>query len=458
MADSLNNAKAGDKVRIVTNDDTFEGILMPRPELYDDDITVLKIKSGYNIGISKEKIKLIEVIKHYELPKLKEHKVENNPNLPTVCIISSGGTISSKVDYTTGGVLAKYDANDLIKMCPELVHIANIKTVALMSKMSEDFTSEDWKTFATEIKKYIDDESISGVVFTQGTDTMHFTTAALSFMLQDLNKPVIVTGAQRSVDRGSSDAFMNLVCAVNAAANFEGAGVFLCMHANTNDDCCFLHLGTKVRKMHTLRRDAFRSINAKPVAKVYPQNDKIENLSDKYMKRPESCDGGNDIEKVEPKLLAFFEEKTALIYVYPGMDVNVLDYYFGSDSAITKSENKKFKGIVIAATALGHVPHVMIPKLKKIIESGVPVVICSQTLYGRVDPLVYGPLRELSIDAGCIFAEDIMPEVCYVKLGWILGKLLTEDKKIDLKKVAKMMHTNYAFEIDKRQDPSLFLN
>jgi len=415
--------------------------------LYDDDILLLKLKSGYNIGIKKDKIKSIEVIKKYDAHIPSSKKVEYNSNLPTVCIISSGGTISSKVDYTTGGVVAKYGADDLIAMCPELSHIANITTVPLMSKMSEDFTSDDWKSFATEIKKQLDDEKISGVVFTQGTDTMHFTTAILSFMLQDLNKPVIVTGAQRSVDRGSSDAFMNLVCAVNAAANFEGAGVFLCMHATSNDDYCFLHLGTKVRKMHTLRRDAFRSINAKPVAKVYPENDKIDILSDKYISRSESSDS-EDIEKIEPKLLPYFENKTALIYVHPNIDVDILDFYV----------NKKFKGIVIAATALGHVPHLMIPKLKKMIESGVPVVISSQTLYGRVDPLVYTALRELSIDAGCIFAEDMMPEVSFVKLGWVLGKLESEEHKIDLNKVAKMMHTNFAFEIDKNQNPGLFLN
>lgn len=430
----MSNANTGDKVKIVTKDEEFEAILMPRPELLGNDVLILKLKSGYNIGIEKNKIKSIEVLKEYSLPTSQSKKAEFNSNLPTVVIISTGGTIASKVDYTTGGVLAKYNADDLITMCPEISHIANIKTVPLMSKMSEDMNPNDWIEIAKETRKHLIDDNISGIVITQGTDTMHFTTAALSFMLQDLNKPVIVTGAQRSIDRGSSDAFINLICSVNAAANFEGVGVFLCMHATSNDDCCYLHLGTKVRKMHTLRRDAFRSINAKPVAKVHIENDKIEILSDKYLLRPE--------EKKETKIIAHFEKKTALLYVYPGIDENVLDYY----------KNNNFKGIVIAATALGHVPHGMISKLKTFVDSGIPVVISTQTLYGRVDPLVYSPLRELSIGAGCIFAEDIMPEVAYVKLGWILSQTH------DLNEVAKLMHKNISYEIDKNQDPSLFLN
>jgi glutamyl-tRNA(Gln) amidotransferase subunit D len=432
MSNNSNNANPGDTIKIITDTEEFEGVLMPRPELLGNDVTILKIKSGYNIGIDNEKIKSIKVLKEYDVPKVHEKKHKPNSNLPTVCVISLGGTISSKIDYTTGGVIAKYTADDFLEMCPELLHIANLKAIPLMSKMSEDFTSDDWAEMAIEVKKHLDDESISGIVLTQGTDTMHYTSAALSFMLQNVNKPVIVTGAQRSIDRGSTDAFLNLICSVNAAANFEGVGVFLCMHATTNDDYCFLHLGTKVRKMHTLRRDAFRSINAKPVAKVYP--DKIEVMSNKFLERPE--------DKVEVSLDNGFEKKTALLYVYPGMDINVLDYY----------KEKGIKGLVIAATALGHVPHNMISKLKSLVDSGVAVVIVSQTIYGRVDPLVYSPLRELSIGVGCIFAEDMLPEVAYIKLGWVLSHTT------DLEKVARMMHTNFAYEIDKKQDPELFLN
>jgi glutamyl-tRNA(Gln) amidotransferase subunit D len=435
MANEITNGiNSGDSVRITTKDEIFEGIVMPRPKLYDENILVLKLKSGYNTGIDKKRITSIEVLKEYKQVAIPSKKIPFNPNLPTVVIISTGGTISSKVDYTTGGVVAKYDADDLIAMCPELSNIANIKTAPIMAKMSEDFTPKDWIEIAKEAKKHLDDDNISGVVITQGTDTMHFTTAALSFMLQELNKPVIVTGSQRSIDRPSSDAFMNLVCSVNAACNFEGVGVFLCMHATSSDDYCYLHLGTKVRKMHTLRRDSFRSINARPVAKVFIERNKIEILSDKYLMRPE--------EEKSAKIIAHFEKKTALLYVYPGIDENIIDFYKDND----------FKGIVIAATALGHVPNNLIPKLKELIDKNIPVIISTQTLYGRVDPLVYTALRELSINLGCIFAEDMMPEVSYVKLGWILSQTR------DVKEIAKLMHKNFAYEIDKNQDPSLFLN
>lgn len=424
-------ANPGDKVKITTSEGVYEGILMPRPELLGNDVYIVKQSSGYNVGIDKDKVQNVEVVKEYEAKVTHAKKVKHNSSLPTVAVISCGGTISSKIDYTTGGVLAEYDANDLLAMCPEITSIANLKAIPLMNAMSEDMNSSHWKKIAKAVKEELDDENICGVVVTQGTDTMHYTTAALSFMLQNLSKPVIVTGSQRSVDRGSSDAFMNLTCAVNAAANFDGVGVFLCMHATGSDDYCYLHYGTKVRKMHTLRRDAFRSVNAKPVAKV--SSKKVEPLNTAYLLRPE--------EKVETILDAKFEKKTGLVYVHPGFDSKVLDWY----------KEQGYKGMVIAATALGHVPNDCVKKIKEL-SNDMIIVIATQTLYGRVEPLVYAPARELSIGAGCIFAHDMMPEVAYTKLGYVLGK--TDDKI----KVAKLMNKNMAYEIALKHEPEMFLN
>ncbi|MBD3310151.1 Glu-tRNA(Gln) amidotransferase subunit GatD [Candidatus Woesearchaeota archaeon] len=423
--------KEGDSVKIVTDEEELEGILMPRPGILEQGFTVLKLKNGYNIGIDEKKIKKIELSQPYKPKKQEKRKLTAKKGLPTVAIISTGGTISSRIDYRTGGVYADYTAEDFVAMCPELADVANLKAKKLMNVMSEDLMPEDWQKMAREISAELKD--VDGIVITQGTDTLHFTAAALSFFLR-LDKPVVITAAQRSIDRGSSDAFMNLICSVTAAARFDGAGVYSCMHGTSSDDYCLLIRGTKVRKMHTSRRDAFRPINELPIAKVFPDG-RIDVLNKRYDKRGQ----------VEPKSDESFEEKTALIQTYPGMDPKVVDFYL----------KEGYKGLVIAATALGHVPtncnKEIVTNLKKAIDKGVAVVIATQTLYGRVHPLVYTNLRKLSVELGCIFAEDMTPETAYAKLGWVLGHTTKHDE------VKKMMLQNISGEINPRINADSFL-
>lgn len=423
-------AKAGDNVRIDTKEESFEGVLMPRPEMLGKDITVLKLDNGYNIGIENRKIKNIKVIKAYKPKKAAKKKLKFDNKIPTITILSCGGTISSRVDYKTGGVYADYSAEDFVAMCPELEKIANIKSRQIMSVMSEDMAYGEWIALAKAVVEEL--KTSDGIVVTMGTDTLHFSTAALSFFIKNLNKPVIFTAAQRSIDRGSSDAFMNLVCAV-AAAKSDIAEVMSCMHGTSNDDYCILNRGTKVRKMHTSRRDAFRPINELPIAKVFPDG-RIEVLNKNYRKKS----------KIIPALDAAFEQKTALITVYPGINPEIIDFY----------ANKGYKGIVLAATALGHVPttkNSLLPNIEKAIKKGIAVVIASQTLYGRTHPYVYTNLRKLSVQLSCIFAEDMLPEVAYVKLGYVLAKAKNMDE------IKKLMLTNMAGEITERILPESFL-
>src|SRR3989344_2247093 len=278
----------GDEVKVHTKEQVYEGIMLPRPEIFDDSCTIIKLENGYNIGIENKKIQKIEVTKKYEKKKpIKHEQKQSNKNLPNVSILSFGGTISSKLDYKTGGVYADYTAEDFVRMLPELENIANLRAEKVMSIMSEDLSPQDWQVMAKRIAKELNDKEVDGVVVTQGTDTLHFSTAAMSFFLKNLNKPVVFTAAQRSIDRGSSDAFFNLLCAVNAAAKFDGAAVVTCMHGTSDDKYCILNRGTKVRKMHTSRRDAFRPINELPLAKIY-ENGKIEVLNANYSKRNEN--------------------------------------------------------------------------------------------------------------------------------------------------------------------------
>lgn len=428
-------AEYGDIVKIQTGEQTYEGILMPRPGIFEKDHTIIKLDNGYNIGIDNKKIKKIEVIKKYEKKKEEKRRLSHKNGLPNVSILSFGGTISSRVDYKTGGVYADYTAEDFVAMLPELEGIANLKAEKVMGIMSEDMAPEDWQLMARRIAKELNDKEVDGVVVTQGTDTLHFSTAAMSFFLRNLSKPVVFTAAQRSIDRGSSDAFSNLLCAVHAASKFDGAAVATCLHGTIDDNYCILNRGTKVRKMHTSRRDAFRPINELPLAKVY-ENGKIEILNSNYNKR------NNEKVAVEDK----FEQKTALVYVYPGMNPDVIDYY----------RAKKYKGVVLAATALGHVATVnpkysLIAKIKELADNDIPVIISTQAIYGRVHPYVYTNLRRLSMELKCIFAEDMLPETAYVKLGWVLPQAH------NIEEVKEMMLTNYAGEISERTDEKAFL-
>jgi len=431
-----NKIKIGDEINLEKDKKNYEGILMPRIELGDKNCLVIKLKNGYNIGIKFEKGVKIKKMKAGQIIEKSEKEMKEmifDKKLPMISIIGTGGTIASKIDYKTGGVYASFSAKDIVTQIPELKEIANIKIEQIMNIMSEDMTPDRWKEIARAVAKEIN-SGVKGVIVIHGTDTLHYTAAALSFMLKDLPCPVALVGAQRSSDRGSSDTVMNVACAANFVVNSDVAEVCTVMHGSMEDDYCFAIRGTKVRKMHTSRRDAFRPIDELPIAKIYWKDKKIDILNENYRKRSG--------EKV--KVIDKMEEKVALIKVYPGMDPKIIDFYI----------NSGFRGIVIEATGIGHTPTVeklsMFPKIEKAIHAGVPVVITSQCLYGKVHPTIYRNTRELS-NRGAIYAEDILPETAYIKLGWVLGQTK------DMEKIREMMLTNYAGEITERIDPRAFL-
>jgi glutamyl-tRNA(Gln) amidotransferase subunit D len=419
----------GDVVEIKTDTLTHTGIMLKRPDLLDENIVVLKLETGYNIGIDKKHIKEIKVKQAYQKPVVTHEKVEHNPKLPTVALLSFGGTISSRVDYKTGGVVADYGADDFYQMLPELKNIANIKTKHVMNIMSEDMNHTHWQKIVDEVTPFLNDPSIGGVVVTQGTDTLHYSVAATSFLFGQLNKPVIFTAAQRSIDRGSTDAFMNLLCAVQAAVKFDGAVVATCMHATINDDYCSLIRGTKVRKMHTSRRDAFRPINEQALAKVFPNGEMII-TNTIYPKRSNIT--------VAPKNV--FEPKIGILNIYPGMDPSIIQYYV----------DNKCKGLIIAATALGHVPANTLDALRSASKNMI-LCVATQTIYGRVHPNVYSRLREMSIDIGMIYLDDMLVETAYTKLGWALAQTTHAED------IERLMTQNIAGEISAEINPMGFL-
>jgi glutamyl-tRNA(Gln) amidotransferase subunit D len=390
------NFQTGDYVRLRLALKEEEGTII---ESLDSSIVLLKLKSGYNVGIPRENILAGRVLRKYNEEK-KDYDIPQKKELPAIGLIITGGTIASKANQATGGVSPIADADEFLSFYPELLEIVRIKKLEIPFKIfSENMNSEGWIKMAETVKGMLEDTEIKGIVISHGTDTLHYTSAALSFFLRNLNKPVVLTYSQRSIDRASSDASLNLQCAARMALS-DCAEVMLVGHASSNDDYCFAMRGTKVRKMHSSTRDAFKPINAKPIAKVYP--DKVEFISE-YKK------AGKEKFEVDTS----FTDKVALIKFYPGQSSDILDYYA-----------LKYKGIVIEGTGLGHVSvsadNSWIPSLRKHIKNGLVVCIAAQTLYGRVDPFVYSTGREM-LDAGCIFLEDMLAETALVKLGWILG-------------------------------------
>jgi len=284
------NLEVGDLVRVVKREGgeriTFEGLVMPPYELSPGETLTIKLNNGYNVGVLIDAIESVEILeKAVEKPKMEFKEVlPRKEGLPSVRILGTGGTIASRIDYKTGAVHPAFTAEELAKAVPEIFEMANVTPELIMNILSEDMKPAYWAKIAEKVAKALNGGE-DGVVIAHGTDTMAYTSAALSFMLRNLTKPVVLVGAQRSSDRPSSDSAMNLTCAVKMALS-DVAEVMVVMHGETSDTYCLAHRGTKVRKMHTSRRDAFRSINDVPIARVWPKGG-IEFLRNDYKKRSE---------------------------------------------------------------------------------------------------------------------------------------------------------------------------
>ena len=396
MKKPFENPESGDKVSVKINNQEEFGILL---ESHDPGILLLKIENGYNIGLKKENISEIKLIERKKKKKDKD-EIKLSGQKPIIDFYLTGGTISSKLDPETGGVKALTDAKELFSLYPEIFNEADIRIKTPFMKLSENMDSKDWIKLSKLVCKSLNDSNVKGVIISHGTDTLHYTSSALSFMLKNLNKPVVLTYSQRSSDRGSSDSRLNLICAAKIALS-DIAEVVLVGHASINDDYCFVLKSNKARKMHTSRRDTFRPINCRPIAKIWPDG-KIEIISH-YNKR----------NKNKAEVDAVFDNRIALIKFYPGQDPAILDYY-----------KKNYRAVIIEMSGLGHVAaegkNNWVPKLKEAIENGFFVYAVPQTLYGRLDPFVYNTGRKLN-EIGVVFLKDILPEAAFVKLGWVLG-------------------------------------
>ncbi|MFH1544686.1 MAG: Glu-tRNA(Gln) amidotransferase subunit GatD [archaeon] len=412
------SVKEMDEVKVYTLDEEFTGVVM---HSRGNKIFVLKLKNGYNIGIHATRVTKIEKLgeEGKEERKIEAKKVEHKPDLPSITILHSGGTIASRIDYRTGAVSASVKQEEIVEHVPELEKIANIKSKSILDMLSGNMRFYHFKKIAKAIEEEAK-EGVKGIILGHGTDTMHYSSAALSFMLEGINIPVIMVGSQRSSDRGSSDSAMNLVCAAEFITKTDFSGVGICMHEGPSDDNCVILPGTKTRKMHSSRRDAFKAINDIPIARINYETRKIEFLKKDYPKRDEGR---------EFKLKDKIEEKVGLLKIHPDMKPEEIEFF----------EEKGYKGLVLEGTGLGNAPVVakeegteinakILEAIRKLVDKGCVVVMTSQTIYGRVQMNVYSYGKDC-LEAGVIPGEDMTPETAFIKLAWLLGNYSKEEAK-----------------------------
>ena len=410
-----NKINVGDLVKI-TSELTYSGILMPRYESGDESHIVLKLKSGYNIGIEFEKIEKIEKIGEGQSNVESSQTIEKDEKLPKILLLSTGGTIASKVDYRTGAVTPALSAAELYEAVPEIAKIANVDAEVLFSEYSENLQPEHWLEIAKKIDSIVDSD-YAGIIIAHGTDTMHYSSAFLSFALSGFKKPITLVGSQRSSDRPSSDAALNLIAATKFLINTKSKGVFVVMHQNESDDAIACHLGTRVRKNHTSKRSAFETIGSPPAYLIFENTiqDNTHKMKNKFSR------------DYNPRIN--LDTKAALVKYHPGFDPEIIESLI----------KLKYRAIIFEGTGLGHVGKTMYDLIKKAKEKGIFLGMTSQCIDGRVSMTVYESGRDL-LDMGIVPLETMIPEVALVKAMWVLGNSDSDDE------IKKMMLEDCASE------------
>jgi glutamyl-tRNA(Gln) amidotransferase subunit D len=417
------NVRVWGQAIIKTTRGEFRGTVLPRSENDDDEHIVLKVDTGYNIGIDINTINDMEEVGYkkanYAIPE-KEFPI--TPGLPKVKLFGTGGTIASRLDYRTGAVIPAFSPGELYGAVPELADICNLETEKVFAVFSENMGPNQYIELAKAIGKEIE-KGVDGIVIGHGTDTLHHTGAVLTFMCQNLPVPVVLVGSQRSSDRPSSDAALNLMHAMKTAGESDIAEVLVCMFGPTSDEYGLLHKGTRVRKMHSSYRSTFRTIGDVPVARV--SRTEIIPIKKTYNKRRTDRN---------VKIMPYFSDKVTMIYYYTGMKPDVIDAMVDAG----------YKGIIIVGTGLGHVNKEIYPAIKRAHAAGVHMYMTLQTIWGYVQMYVYDTGRDM-MAMGIVPLGNMLPEVAYIKLGWVLGQT---DNPVE---VNRLMLTSINDEITERE-------
>lgn len=418
--------KSGDTVKVVTKKKTVAGILLPSPK---KEIVLIKLGNGYNVGFPRKEITALTIVSKVSQNTKTLPAVIPQKHLPTIAILHTGGTIASKVDYRTGAVATEFSPEELLALFPELKEIANLRSELISQMWSDDLRFKHFSIIAKTIEEQVK-KGVRGIIIGIGTDNLAVASAALSFIIEKSPVPILFVGAQRSSDRGSSDAAMNLICAAEFVTKTDFGGVAICMHGQEDDEYCYILPATKTYKLHSSRRDAFKAINAEPIARVGYKDRKIVFLAKEYPHR-------NSTLILKPKM----EEKVGLLKIH----INMFPEHF--------SFFKGYKGLIIEGTGLGHTPgqapnpeaaihKKMYPAIKKVIDSGCVVVMTTQCIFGSVNMNVYDKGRDL-LGLGIISGKDMLANTALVKLSWLLANYPKE-------KVKQMVGQNLRGEINER--------
>jgi glutamyl-tRNA(Gln) amidotransferase subunit D len=417
------------KVRITKGNARYEGLLLPRSEHTDDVYVTLKVDTGYNLGVLIDDDTKIEELGYqkgsYQLPHI---NVERKKELPNVTLLGTGGTVASRLDYRTGSVLPAFTPEELFSAVPELISAVNLTPKTLYQILSENFRPEYWVKTAEAIGKEIE-SGADGVIIGHGTDTMCTTGAALSYFLQSLPVPVVLVGSQRSSDRPSSDGPRNILYAATLAGRENFAEVVVCMHGGTSDSYNLVHRATRCRKMHSSRRDTFRTLDDIPLGKI--DDSGVTWFKDDVRPRGRVEDFYLDT-KIDPRV--------GMLYSYPGMSPDILD----------SMVDRGYHGVVIIGTGLGHVGTDMFPALERCQEEEIPVVLVVEPLFGYIQLRVYETGRDM-LARGVIEGANMLPSAAYTKLIWVLGHTR------NIEEVKRLMQTDVAGEITSREGPRGFL-
>jgi glutamyl-tRNA(Gln) amidotransferase subunit D len=414
----------GAKYEFLINDNSIrKGLLVST----DEETVFLKLESGYNEGILLKNIKSAKLL---EKPKIITKKSVENEKNPEILILHTGGTIASKVDYSTGAVDSMITPEELLALYPELEN-QKIGSELISNMSSDNMNFSHYNLIAKKIVEVTKKYELKGIILTHGTDTLHYTSAALSFMLKNLPCPLILLGSQRSSDRPSSDASSNLFNAVQFINNHpEYKEVMICMHASINDPESYIFRGTNVRKMHSSARDAFKQINDEPIAIVNYENkkSKILKIKNKKENQEKNQDKNQDKNNQELQIKLLKENlKIGWIKSMPNMSAQEFDNYNDYDA------------LILEGTGLGHFPIIesdtftkenakIFEKIKQLSKKLILVMV-TQTIYGRVNLNVYSPGRNLK-ELGILgHNSSLSPETAYIKLAFLLSNYKKEEIK-----------------------------
>ncbi|HLC37456.1 MAG TPA: Glu-tRNA(Gln) amidotransferase subunit GatD [Candidatus Nanoarchaeia archaeon] len=401
------SAKEGDFVEITKADGNVDGILMPS---HNKDIIVVKLPSGYNLAIKKSKVKQINLLRKNSKTEKRKKEIKHKKGLKTVTILHTGGTIAAEVDYETGAVTPQFSPEEITSMFPELENLVNVKSRLISNMFSEDMNFSHYNNIAQEIEKEVGGK-VDGIIISHGTDTLHYTSAALAFILEDLDIPVILVGAQRSSDRASTDAKINLICAAKFIAKTDFSEVAICMHENMGDETCLILPACKTRKLHSSRRDAFKPINTKPWARVYFNEDKIDIIDNRFRKK----------ENRKLKLNLFNEKlKIGLLKSHPNMIADEIKRYKGFNGLVLEGYGIAGNFPINETDKFTKENTKIYNELKKLANK-IPVIASSQTIFGKINMNVYSTgrkLQEMGIIGGL---SDMTAETAFIKLAWLLS-------------------------------------